>query len=124
MEAEAGPQLIGSRCTNCSTIVFPPVEVCPVCTTGDSVPAPLSREGKLYSFSVVHVAPKGWQAPYIIGYVDLPEGVRIFSHVAVSNVSELYHDMKVQLEVGSIRVDEQGQEVSSFRFVPAPGTNS
>jgi uncharacterized OB-fold protein len=124
MEAEGGPQLMGSRCVTCSTVVFPPVEVCPACTANDPVPTPLSREGKLYSFSVVHVAPKGWQAPYIIGYVDLTEGVRVFSHIAVNDVSKLYHDMRVRLDVGTIRMDEQGQAVNSFRFAPAPDTDS
>ena len=36
--------------------------------------------GSLYAWSVVHVAPKGWNVPYIAGYVDLPESVP-FAHI-------------------------------------------
>ena len=36
----------------------------------------LSDSGSLYTWSVVHVA-EGWNVPYIAGYVDLPQSVRV-----------------------------------------------
>lgn len=44
-------------------------------------PLPLAETGTLYAFSTVHVAPAIWETPYVIGYVDLPEGVRVFGKV-------------------------------------------
>jgi uncharacterized OB-fold protein len=41
----------------------------------------MPREGKLYAFSRVHVAAKKWKKPMCIGYVDLPNGARVFAHL-------------------------------------------
>ncbi len=123
-EAAAGPQLIGSRCADCSMLVFPPQDYCPACASPNVTPTRLSRDGKLYTYSVVHIAPKGWQAPYVIGYVDLPEGVRVFSHISVGDTRQLQHDMPVRLALGILRTDELGQPVPSFLFVPAPNQST
>ncbi len=43
-----------------------------------------SGKGKLYSFTVTHVAVEGFEdrAPYVIGLVELDEGVRIVANLA------------------------------------------
>jgi uncharacterized OB-fold protein len=42
---------------------------------------PIGREGVLYTYTVVHQAPAGFTSPFAVGYVDLPEGVRVFAHL-------------------------------------------
>ena len=76
--------LIGSRCPNCGKHAFPPAEFCDRCGNSEGMEKTrLSNTGTLYIFSEVQVAPKrsGLTAPYVIGYVDLPEDVRVFGHV-------------------------------------------
>jgi uncharacterized OB-fold protein len=46
--------------------------------------AKLGQRGMLYSFTVCHVAPEGWRAPYLQAYIELPEGLRVFSLVSDS----------------------------------------
>ena len=65
------------------------------------------RCGSLYTWSVVHVA-KGWKVPYIAGYVDLPEGVRIFAHIVEAGSDELNMDMKVSLTTSVLGENENG----------------
>jgi len=48
---------------------------------------------------MVHVASKGWSPPYIIGYVDLPEGVRLFGHVLIQDPAGLKPDMPVAVDL-------------------------
>jgi benzoylsuccinyl-CoA thiolase BbsA subunit len=84
----------------------------------DLEPLALSREGRLYSWSTVYVAPKEWRVPYIAGYVDLPEGVRVFAHV-VGDGSRLAMDMKVRLTVAELGTDATGKPVTSYAFEPA-----
>lgn len=79
----------------------------------------LSPEGTLYAWSVVHVAPKGWNVPYIAAYVDLPEKVRVFTHVVGARPDELRTDMKVRLTHAVLGTDEAGQPVASYAFAPA-----
>ena len=41
----------------------------------------LSLNGKLYSFTIVHMPSEHFQPPYAIGWIELPEGIRIFSQI-------------------------------------------
>jgi uncharacterized OB-fold protein len=87
--------LTGGRCSGCGQFVFPTRAFCPACLTETVAPAPLTPSGSLYSYSVVHIAPQGWQVPYVVGYVDLPEGVRVFAHIEGGD-TQLYPDMPVE----------------------------
>ena len=61
----------------------------------------------LYTWSVVHVAPKGWNVPYIAGYVDLPESVRVFAHIVGVDAVDLEMDTVVTLTT-VVGADENG----------------
>jgi len=58
-------------------------------------PLRISTTGKLYCYTKVHIAPPSWVAPYIIGYIDMPEGVRIFGKVEAAREKDLRIDMPV-----------------------------
>jgi uncharacterized OB-fold protein len=109
--------LIGQRCEDCGRTLFPKTGVCPGCRSVKLSDHALPREGTLYSWSVVHVAPKPWVTPYVIGYVDLPGGVRVFAHIG-GDPGALRVDMPVRLEPAEIGVDAQGQPRPFFHFVP------
>lgn len=78
----------------------------------------LSSRGKLYSYSIVQVAPKRFLPPYALGYVDFPEGVRVLGQLTTTDPSKLKLDMQVQAELGRIAIDVQGNEVLSYKFRP------
>ncbi len=78
----------------------------------------MSSKGKLYSYSIVQVAPKRFLPPYSLGYVDFPEGVRVLGQLTTIDTAKLKTDMGVQAELGRIAVDEQGNEVVSYKFRP------
>ena len=78
----------------------------------------LSRRGTLYSWSVVHAAPKGWSLPFIAAYVDLPEGVRVFAHMVDVDPADLVMDMAVEVCMATLGTDETGATVESYSFVP------
>jgi uncharacterized OB-fold protein len=73
--------LLGAKCTGCGTLAFPALTACPDCDGGDFVAAPLPAAGNLYSYSVVHMGQKGVDVPYVVGYVDLREGPRVFGRI-------------------------------------------
>ena len=79
---------------------------------------PLSRRGVLYCYSVVHVNQPGFTAPYVVAYVDLPEGPRVFGHL--DGPAEL--GSEVEIYGGPIGHDGIGNQVVSVRFRPVgPG---
>ena len=74
--------LQGMACGNCGTKAFPLREVCSACgVRSTSGPSNCRLRGKLYSFSEVHAAPKGFAVPYVVAYVDLDDGVRLFGQI-------------------------------------------
>ena len=112
------PYLIGSQCQNCGYVAFPQRVVCPACVMKDSMKEiELSPSGKIDTFSVLHVAAPGFAVPYVVGYVSLPEGPRIFSMIRYAGESMEIGD-EVELFVGKIREDELGNEVIGYQFKP------
>lgn len=90
-----GQNLIGSQCKDCNFKLFPLSAVCPECLSENMSQLRISTSGKLYCYTKVHVAPPSWVAPYIIGYVDMPEGVRIFGKIEADREKDLRIDMPV-----------------------------
>jgi len=76
------PHLIGTRCTACGTYLFPPETFScrnPRCSGAELEEVPLSRRGRVWSFSVNHYAapppalsPDPFE-PYAVAAVELDE---------------------------------------------------
>jgi uncharacterized OB-fold protein len=109
--------LVASECADCQKRVFPPTDVCPECLSENLTRVNLSRRGTLYSWSVVHAAPKGWSLPFIAAYVDLPECVRVFAHMVDVDPTSLVMDMDVEVCMATLGTDESGAPVESYSFV-------
>src|SRR6266852_835194 len=73
--------LKGGKCKSCGKLSFPFSTICCFCQEEQMTPARLARDGRLYAFSIVHAAAKGWRVPYVLGYVDLADGIRVLSHI-------------------------------------------
>ena len=113
--------LAGSFCNKCGKIYFPPKRVCPECMTIDEMETrTLSTYGKLYSFTVSYVGPEGFEPPYAYGWIDLPEGIRLFSPLTQCEPFEerLRLGMTVEMVMQKITEDIDGTEIYSFKFRP------
>lgn len=123
-DAKGVVRLIATECNDCSKRVFPPAPVCPECMSENVGPITLGTGGTLYSWSVVHAAPRGWRLPYIAAYVDLPEGVRVFAHMVDVDPATLEMDMPMEVCMATLGTDESGATVESYSFVPAQDGDS
>ena len=113
-----GPRLLASRCERCGRYAFPARQVCPRCKVRSMTPVRLGQRGTLYSFTVCHVAPEGWRAPYLQAYVQLPEGLRIFSLISSSiepTAEALRVGMSMELIVEPVQAES---EVLTFKYRP------
>ena len=82
---------------------------------------PLSRTGRLYSFTVAHTAVGGWKAPYLQAYVELPEGIHVFT--LISEAVEAREDalrvgMPMELVVEPVRQVPGGPALATYKFRP------
>lgn len=78
--------LVGTKCSSCKKLFYPPREICTICKKGIKEPVFLSGFGVLESFTVVHAPPAGFEgcAPYVVGIVKLDEGVKISAQIVNS----------------------------------------
>ena len=88
---------------------------------------PLSRTGKLFSFTAVRVKPPQFigEVPYLVGVVELPEGERIKTLLTGCDQNALAIGMEMELvieSVGRLKAPigklEAGTEVLGWKFKP------
>lgn len=121
-----GPALVGTRCTGCGTHYFPKSLSCrnPDCDAKTVEEVLLGRRGRLYSYTVQAYRPPAlfrgdpW-APYAIGLVDLPEGLRVMGMLTGCEPEEIRIEMPVELLVEPLYRDEAGREVLTYKYAPS-----
>ncbi|HSV81226.1 MAG TPA: OB-fold domain-containing protein [Ramlibacter sp.] len=115
-ERDGATLLVGMRCSSCGTKAFPARTVCSKCGADTGLePALLSPRGTLYTYSEVHIAPKDFPTPYVIGYVDLQDGVRVFGQIE-GTAATLRPDQQVETTTGVVRRRADGTPVISYKF--------
>ena len=120
-EGPEGETLAGNPCKGCGQVFFPMAEkVCLYCLEGPLEDIPLSRKGKLCSYTVVHMPASGFQPPYAVGFVDLPEGVRVFTPLVMDEDKPFREGMEMEVRVGKLW-EEEDKEVMGFKFAPVEG---
>ena len=117
LDAQGAPRLIGGRCRKCEATSFPRAAICTNCLSEEIEEVELAHEGTLYSFSIVHQAPKGWTVPYALGYVDLDKNVRVLAHLDAAS-EKLSINMPMRLAVGVVGTDSTGKPLLSYTFTP------
>jgi uncharacterized OB-fold protein len=120
-DADNNPVLIGGRCRTCRAVTFPCSPVCTHCMSDDIAPEAMPRMGKLYTFTTLHVGPQRWVRPAVLGYVDLPNGVRVFSRIA-GDTDRLKIDDLVELDVAVVGQEQDGTPISNIVFKRAEQT--
>jgi uncharacterized OB-fold protein len=128
------PALVGSRCTACGTVFFPPVVgFCrnPACAGEGFEPVELSRHGTIWSYTDAQYQPP---APYVpavdpyrpfaIAAVELPEGLVVLGQVAEGYaVPDLRVGGEVELVVETLYSDETGDRLV-WRWRPVASAGS
>jgi uncharacterized OB-fold protein len=105
-------RLIASRCEDCGTVSWPARAICHHCGSARSAELVLSEHGSLITYTTVWVPLPGLEAPYTLGQVDLPEGVRVFAHI-----HNLRDGTLVPSPVALVRAEEPGS-IPPFWFEP------
>ena len=104
--------LIGGVCSDCGSETFPRAPVCASCMSENIRAQSMPRTGTLYAFSTVHVAAKKWKKPMRIGYVDLPNGARVFTHLQGEGLAI---GDAVEVGMGVVGEDDDGP-IETFVF--------
>jgi uncharacterized OB-fold protein len=122
------PQLIAGKCKGCGEIIFPRQDACPGCTGRNSEEVLLSPRGILWTWTIQRFPPPA--PPYIgnadrdsfepfgVGYVELPEGIRVEARLTESDPEKLRIGMEMELVIEKFVEDEDGSDRMTFAFRP------
>ena len=101
--------LIGTQCSKCKSLFFPPREVCRKCKSTKLVPHKFNGEGKIVSYTVIRVPPIGFEllTPYVIAIVQLEEGPKLTAQIADCEPAKVSIGDKVQMAFR--RISEDGK---------------
>lgn len=116
-------RLAGSKCSDCGEVSLGSNKSCPNCAGNDVEEIPLSKKGKLWTYTVIRHQPPGDYkgpdpfVPFGEGLVELPEGIRVVSPIDC-DVEQLKIDMELELVVYKLYENEDGDDVLAFKFKP------
>lgn len=121
------PKLLGSRCTNCGNHMFPVQDGCPRCMSNESEQVELATRGTLWSWTVQAFPPKAPPylgptgdefVPYGVGYVELPDQVRVEARLTENDPDKLEIGMEMELVIDALGIDDNGNELITYAFAP------
>ncbi|RJQ75225.1 MAG: Zn-ribbon domain-containing OB-fold protein [Desulfobacteraceae bacterium] len=122
-DTSSGPRLMGSKCLVCGELYFPRKDngVCTNCQARELEEVEFSTRGKVYSCTCVMQRPpvyyKG-EVPYAIGFVELPEGIRIETLFTDCDIEDVHVGMPVEMVLSKLHEDESGNDVIAYKFRP------
>jgi uncharacterized OB-fold protein len=113
--------LFASKCKNCGTQYVGPRLYCGKCSSaGPFDEIKLSRDGKVYVWSIIHQAPAYANPPYTAAVIDLPEGISVNANIDVDPKPEnLSFGMKVRMFTEKVSEDREGNSYVAHKFRPA-----
>ncbi|MFN3001806.1 Zn-ribbon domain-containing OB-fold protein [Mycolicibacterium wolinskyi] len=123
---EENPQLIGSRCADCSATTFPAQARCPRCSSANTTETLLPRRGTLIAWTTQGFPPgppyKGPTGkdfvPFGVGLVQLGDTIRVEGRLTENDPAKLQFGQPVELTMIPFTTDEDGNEIVTFAFTP------
>ncbi len=122
------PRLLGSKCNNCGVVTFPAQPGCPACCGEDTANIEMERRGTLWTWTIQGFLPHrppydGPETaetfkPFAVGYVELPNQVRVQSRIKCDDLSQLKIGMEMDLVVEKY-VERDGKDIIAYFFEPA-----
>ena len=115
-------RLMGSRCTDCGQVSFPPRADCSACRHGEFKFTELSGKGTVMTFTKIDAAPAGFEddVPFHLGVVDLEETGRLLANFGDTiDPDEIAIDMPVQVVP---RMFEESEAIKVYYTLEKPGT--
>ncbi len=108
---------MGNKCKSCGQVFFPKVVACLNCLVENMEELKLSRRGKLYSYTIARMPSLHFEAPYAVGYVDVPEGVRIFAPLKIREGKAFQIGMEMEVVIETLWKEGE-KEIIGYKFQP------
>ena len=117
VEGPDGVTLAANRCKSCGRVYFPKGKYCLDCLGNELEDIPLNKRGKLFSYSVVGMPSTHFKPPYAVGFVEMPECLRVFAPLDIS--ADQPFKIGMEMEVYEDILWREGEkEYVGYRFRP------
>jgi uncharacterized OB-fold protein len=113
-EAGEDGALKGTACLDCGTVTLLTIYVCPKCLGRRLESRPIGRTATLLNKSVVHHPADGFEAPYLVARIRLPEGPSTFAPLMSAKPEELAVGDELSFRI--VGPDSEGDV--GFAYVP------
>lgn len=114
-------RLEAAKCTGCGKVLFPARLICPECKGRNFETVQLAPQGKLITYTIIHVAPGDFtdQLPYAVGIVELDDGVRLLTQISDCDPQVIQTGMDLKLEFRRISsMGHAGIHQYGYKAVP------
>lgn len=93
-------KIMGAQCNKCGHLILPPRPMCPKCFSKDLKWKESPKQGKLLTYTVIHVSPQQFQslAPYAVGIIELENGTHLPGMVKDVPIDEIEVGMSLTID--------------------------
>ena len=114
-ETADGCFLIGEKCKNCGRIMFPRGSICTNCLSEDMDDVLFGQEGTLFSHTITYAPSSHFKPPFAIGYIETPEGVRVFAPLCMEDKDDFSIGAEMELEFAELWQEEDVSKIA-YRY--------
>ena len=114
-------KLMAAKCEKCGKIHLPPRPICDNCYGQTFEWIQISGNGKLITYTIIHVAPPQFQAitPYAVGIVQLENGLKLPGMISGIPESELKVDVNLAIDFNACDAGQSWPQWRRYCFRPA-----
>lgn len=113
-------KLLGGKCKKCGKVHLPPRPLCDSCFSKEFEWVEIPQEGKLLTYTIIHVAPTQFQsiAPYAVGIVQLGNSVKIPGMIRGVALEQIKIGMALKIDFGECAATQQWPQWPRYYFKP------
>ena len=102
-------RLEAGKCKDCGFIAFPPRLICPDCGSKQFEQINLKAEGKILTYTIVHVAADDFssQTPFAVAIIETEDGARLTTQVVDCQPQDVATGKKVKLMLRCIQREDR-----------------
>jgi uncharacterized OB-fold protein len=122
------PHLVGSRCTECSLVMVPSLEICIRCGSASQDRIDLPRTGVLWTWTTQEFMPprppygadvtRETFTPFLVGYVEFENLGRLETQLVDVDADSIRIGTVMELTVIPFSADADGNQRMTFAFRP------
>ncbi len=113
-------KLMAGKCLICGKMHLPPRPLCDNCYSREFEWVEAPKTGRLLTYTVIYIAPMQFQnlSPYVVGIVQLENGLRIPGMIQGASQNQLKIGMSLETDFGTCSATQLWPQWPRYCFRP------